>query len=154
MEHIIWDKLPFLPRVVYSGWGIVVSLLVRPYVRPYVRPKNVWFQIPLLVFLKVLGRVYSKIKNFPKKIFQGGPGGYSKPENTHENVGHSGRAPGLINDVELLIFVNFDSIAVYAQTFFSFFPKNVVGALGTSLKIAKFQFLEILTLGRARQSVQ
>ena len=27
-------KIHFLPRGVYSGWGIVVSLLVRPYVRP------------------------------------------------------------------------------------------------------------------------
>ena len=27
----------FLPRGVYSGWGIVVIVLVRPYVRPYIR---------------------------------------------------------------------------------------------------------------------
>ena len=39
----------FLPRGVYSGWGIVVSLLVRtsvrPYVRPYVRPSEIFFEI-------------------------------------------------------------------------------------------------------------
>ena len=44
----------FLPSGVHSGWGIVVSLLVRPYVRPYVstyvRPKNFWFQMIFLVF--------------------------------------------------------------------------------------------------------
>ena len=32
-------KIPFLPCGVYSGWGIVVTLLVRMSVRPYVRPK-------------------------------------------------------------------------------------------------------------------
>ena len=37
----------FLPRGVYSGWGIVVTILVRPYVRPYVRPK---FFLRFLVF--------------------------------------------------------------------------------------------------------
>ena len=41
----------FLPRGVYSGWGIVVTVLVRTYVRtyvrPYVRPK---FFLRFLVF--------------------------------------------------------------------------------------------------------
>ena len=39
----------FLPRGVYSGWGIVVTVLVRtsvrPYVRPYVRPSEIFFGI-------------------------------------------------------------------------------------------------------------
>ena len=59
---------------------------------------------------------------------------------------YSGHALGFINDDEVFILVNFKSIVVFARTFFSFFLKNVLGALGTSLKIAKFQFSEILTL--------
>ena len=46
------------------------------------------------------------------------------------------------NDDEVLVLVNFEIIAVYAWTFL----KNVLEALGTSLRIAKFQFSEILTL--------
>ena len=64
-----------------------------------------------------------------------------------------GRAKGFINDDEVLVLVNFESIAVYARTFFSFFQKIVFGALETSLKIAKFQFSEILTLFGVRQRV-
>ena len=41
-----------LPRGVYSRWGIVVTVLVRPYVRTYVRdvrPSEIFFEI--FVFL-------------------------------------------------------------------------------------------------------
>ena len=38
VRSLLYSIKPFLPRGVYSGWGIVVTVLVRTYVRTYVRP--------------------------------------------------------------------------------------------------------------------
>ena len=47
--------ISFLPRGVYSGWGIVVTVLVRQYVRTYVRMSVRMSVRPSEIFFEIFG---------------------------------------------------------------------------------------------------
>ena len=77
---IFWNKghmyttyflVSFLPHGVYSGWGIVVSLLVRPYIRPYVRTSAKFLiSNDIFVFFETITSVVLEdFKKFWKKWF-------------------------------------------------------------------------------------
>ena len=128
--------LSFLPRGVYSGWGIVVSLLVRTSVRPYVRPSQKFLiSNDIFGFLGPSHQQFLKIfKIFEKSDFLGRP----RPFFDHffQYIrGYSGRAASQEIYAGMVLFADFESIQLFARTFFSFFQKKFSLALQIKLKI-------------------
>ena len=101
-------KMHFLPRGVYSGWGIVVTVLVRTYVRTYVRTsvRNFFWDFCFFVILTLV--VLDDFFIFWKKWFFGPATPFFWPFFWYIRA-YSGHAARQVIYAGMVLFADFES---------------------------------------------